>query len=204
LEIAAANKQPATITRKGKSLIYFTSDTHFNHANVIKFSSRPFENVDHMTETLIENWNICVSRSDVVYHLGDFGWGLKRGGSLFQEIMDRLNGIKHLIIGNHDRDDVVDDKLWQKSSHYDEIKVDLGGIHKQRIVMSHYPMRTWNQSHRGAWMLHGHCHGNLPDVGGLIMDVGVDPRGYRPISLEEVKAFMEGREVISCDHQTGN
>ena len=80
--------------------LYVTSDTHFNHKNIIKYCNRPFNDVYEMNETLINNWNSVVTPEDIIYHLGDFGFGTKEE---LQEIFDRLNGYKYLIMGNHDR-----------------------------------------------------------------------------------------------------
>ena len=181
--------------------IWFTSDTHFNHENIVEYSSRPFEDLEEMTAALIHRWNSEVKPGDIVYHLGDFAlsWGKKHEG-VVDDILSNLNGNKLLIVGNHDRNEVTRNSRWSKVVRYHEIKVDLGGVHKQRIVMSHYAMRTWNQMHRGAWMLHGHSHGNLTDIGGKTIDVGVDCHGYRPISLEKVAEFMETREIVTVDH----
>lgn len=181
--------------------IWFTSDTHFNHANIIEHAARPFADLDDMTAAMIHRWNTVVNAGDIVYHLGDFAlsWG-KKHARVIDDILSKLNGNKWLIAGNHDRDEVVKNPRWSKVVHYHEIKVDRDGVHKQRIVMSHYPMRVWNQMHREAWMLHGHSHGNLVDIGGKTMDVGVDCHGYRPISIDEVAVFMEGREAVSVDH----
>jgi calcineurin-like phosphoesterase family protein len=183
--------------------IWFTSDTHFNHANIIEYSSRPFDDLDDMTETMIARWNAVVNHSDTVYHLGDFAlsWG-KKHRELCDSLLERLYGQKWLIVGNHDRDEVVKNPRWHKVTHYHEIKIDIGGEHRQRIVMCHYAMRVWNQMHRGAWMLHGHSHGNLTDIGGKTLDVGVDVHGYAPVSVEAVKAFMDGRTVVECDHHS--
>lgn len=79
---------------------FFTSDTHFGHANIIRFCKRPFENVEEMNEVLIENWNKVVSDDDTVFHLGDFAFG---GSNVWKEIIPRLKGHINLIIGNHDR-----------------------------------------------------------------------------------------------------
>lgn len=79
---------------------FFTSDTHFGHERIITLSNRPFRDVQHMNEMLIKNWNDVVSPTDHVYHLGDVALGS------FEESMKcvaRLNGIKHLVMGNHDR-----------------------------------------------------------------------------------------------------
>lgn len=181
--------------------IWFTSDTHFNHENVIEYSSRPFANLAEMEAAIITNWNAIVAPGDTVYHLGDFAltWGKKHAGTV-DRLLSCLNGQKWLIIGNHDRDEVTKNKRWHKVAHYHEIKIDLGGEHRQKIVICHYPMRSWNQMHRGAWMLHGHSHGHLMDIGGRILDVGVDVHDFRPISIEQVHEFMKTREFISCDH----
>lgn len=181
--------------------VFFTSDTHFNHANVIQYSARPFTDLEEMTESLVANWNRRVKPGDTVYHLGDFAltYGAK-DLPLVDSLLERLNGQKWLVKGNHDRKEVVNNPRWLKVVDYHELKLDLGGIHKQRIVLCHYAFRVWNQCHRGAWMLHGHSHGNLVDAGGKIMDIGVDPRQYSPVSVEEVAEFMSKRESVAVDH----
>lgn len=185
-----------------RKMIYFTSDTHFNHSNLIEKQPRPFGDGAEMTETLIANWNDRVRPQDSVYHLGDFAlsWGSKHKQCI-EDIYTRLNGQKFLIKGNHDRKEVID-LPWQFVRDYYEIKVDLGGVHKQRIVLSHYAFKVWNQSHRGAWMLHGHSHGNLEHGPyGKIADVGVDCWDYAPVSLEEVSAYMQSRDKFPpVDH----
>jgi calcineurin-like phosphoesterase family protein len=81
------------------SKVYFTSDTHFYHSNIIGFCKRPFKNVEDMNETLIGNWNRVVSQDDIVFHLGDFCLG---GSHEWTKILNRLNGKIYLILGNHD------------------------------------------------------------------------------------------------------
>ena len=81
------------------SKVYFTSDTHFYHSNIIGFCKRPFKNVEDMNETLIENWNRVVGQDDIVFHLGDFCLG---GSHEWTKILNRLNGKIYLILGNHD------------------------------------------------------------------------------------------------------
>ena len=181
--------------------IWFTADTHFNHSNVIKYSKRPFADLEDMTETLIASWNTTVGPGDCVYHLGDFAlsWGQKHAFYI-NGLISGLNGTKFLVVGNHDREEVTKCPRWSKVAHYHELKVDLGGIHKQRIVLCHYAMRVWNGMHRGAWMLHGHSHGNLTDIGGRILDVGVDCHNFKPIGLDQVREYMSTREFINQDH----
>lgn len=79
--------------------IFFTSDLHFNHSNVIKWCNRPFLNVEEMNQSLIDNWNKKVSNKDIVFHLGDLFWKYYND----KQILDALNGERiYLIPGNHD------------------------------------------------------------------------------------------------------
>lgn len=185
--------------------IWFSSDHHFNHENVIKFSNRPFDNLDEMMECLIERWNDSVKPGDTIYYLGDFAlsWG-KKHAVLIDSIIEQLHGQKHLIIGNHDRDEVTKNPRWRSVGHYKEIKVDVGEVHKQRIAMSHFAFRSWSQQHRGAWNLFGHSHGNLADIGGKQLDVGVDCWDYRPVGFMELQSIMSRRPIVTCDHHEVN
>ena len=78
---------------------FFISDTHFCHTNILKYDNRPFSSIEEHDENLIENWNSRVTNKDIVYHLGDFGFGQK---DKLQDIFNRLKGRKRLIRGNHD------------------------------------------------------------------------------------------------------
>ena len=78
---------------------FFTSDTHFNHANIIRFCNRPFKDVEQMNEVMIANWNSVIGKDDTVFHLGDFCLG---GAAEWTKILERLNGKIYLIMGNHD------------------------------------------------------------------------------------------------------
>ena len=73
---------------------YIIADTHFNHENIIKYCARPFENAAHMNEYIIQKWNETVSTIDLVYHLGDVGFG---SNEQLKNLIDRLNGIKILL-----------------------------------------------------------------------------------------------------------
>jgi calcineurin-like phosphoesterase family protein len=178
------------------SEVWFTSDTHFGHARVIEYSNRPFPSVEEMDEAMILNWNAMVRPGDRVYHLGDFSFHRPERSVA---IARRLMGQKYLVLGNHDKrlrnePDFLSHWIWAR---------DLEGIAvaDQRIVLCHYAMLTWNQSHRGAWMLHGHSHGSLPrDSHSLRMDVGVDPMGYQPVSFETVRDEMASRDFRPIDH----
>ena len=79
--------------------IFFTSDTHWGHLNILKFCNRPWPTVEEMDEALINNWNSVVGEHDIVFHLGDFAFA---PNSKWKEILGRLNGIHYLILGNHE------------------------------------------------------------------------------------------------------
>lgn len=175
---------------------WFTSDTHFGHKNIIRYSNRPFASVPEMDEALIESWNSRVKPDDTIFHLGDFAFAtIER----VEEILSRLNGRKQFIHGNHDKTLLGNKRVlheyFEWNGPYKEIKVSSGGSGEQFIVLCHYPILTWNKGHHGAWMLHGHCHGTtLHPWGGKIQDVGTDPMGYKPVSFEELCVLMAPRE----------
>lgn len=104
--------------------VYFTSDTHFNHANIIGFCSRPFKNVNEMNETLIANWNRVVGVDDIVFHLGDFCLG---GSAEWTNVLNRLNGKIYLIVGNHDMKNL-------RQSYYDRFEEIVMQKHIERLV----------------------------------------------------------------------
>lgn len=176
--------------------VWFTSDTHYGHGNVISYSNRPFDDERDTQEHLILNWNACVKPGDLVYHLGDF--------ALCDEdraikIAKRLQGQKYLIFGNHDKrlrksKEFLFQWIWARD-------LEQISVADQKIVLCHYAMLTWNQSHRGAWQLHGHSHGSLKaDAHALRADVGVDCWSYLPVSFEEVRALMSTKDYRPIDH----
>ena len=189
-------------------MIYFTSDTHYGHANIIKYSKRPFAHVDEMNEALIKNWNSVVQPGDTVYHLGDFAFARP---DKIESILGRLKGQKILLWGNHDKslwhEKEMLKRYFNKVGDYFELNVPDTDVDRgqRKVVMCHYPMITWNKAHYGAFMLHGHCHGSLryPFVG-KILDVGVDVHNYPPISYDQVKAILGPRKTVALDHHTGD
>lgn len=165
--------------------MYFTSDTHFFHSNIIKYCNRPFQDIDCMNEALIDNWNLVVGPKEEVYHLGDFSFGNAENTLL---LLPRLNGRIHLIRGNHDYDKTLS-LCWTKFASvnfYKELK-----YNKQLLVLCHYPIESWNKQRQGSIHLHGHCHGTLkqsPDLRRL--DVGSDCFNFFPISITEISERM--------------
>lgn len=174
------------------STIYFTSDLHFDHANIIKYCNRPFNNVEEMNYKLIENWNSVVNHNDTVYVIGDFCMS-----SRSKKYLSQLNGRKILILGNHDKQASLSHG-WAEIHNYLEIT-----YNKQFIVMCHYAFKVWNRSHYGSWNIYGHSHGSLPDDPyALAIDVGIDCHNYTPVSFDEVKRIMAKKTPKAKDvHQ---
>jgi calcineurin-like phosphoesterase family protein len=185
--------------------MYFTSDHHFGHANIIKYCKRPFSSVGEMDAALVQRWNDTVGADDVVYHLGDF---MLQDLTKFATIVRQLNGQLKILPGSHDRRWLAsfradDPGLRTRSGHTVELLPPLlsleipalgHGRRPQVIVLCHYALRVWDQSHHGAWHLYGHSHGNLPSQG-LSFDVGVDCNAFLPLELEEVAGKMSALQA---------
>lgn len=193
--------------------IFFTADTHFGHANIIRYSKRPWINwktdvvkvfdpgteahverwaspeiaqrrKKEMDDVLVCNWNNAVKPGDLVYHVGDFCFGKTPD---FLRYFHALNGKIVLIKGNHDK------VAWENRSVFHEahdsyLEVEING---KEITLCHYALRVWNKSHLGSWHLYGHSHGELADLKtSRSFDVGVDCHNFRPISFDEVETIM--------------
>lgn len=158
----------------------FTSDTHYFHKNIIRYSERPFLTVDEMNEAMIAGWNSVVGDGDRVFHLGDFAFA-KHGDPA--SILSRLKGYKILIKGNHD---YPDDKMlaWGFNEVYNELVVsdDESGM---TAYLRHKPeldRRNW----KAAYMhFHGHVHNEWRLHGDLI-NVGVDVWNFTPKTFKEL------------------
>lgn len=176
-------------------MIWFTSDTHFGHANVIKHDNRPFSTVDEMDQAIIDNWNTYVTPQDRVYHLGDWSFRSKHS----EWYNDVLKGQIHIVWGNHDDREAYKFK-HRFASHQDIIYTSING---QKIHMLHYKMQVWRSSHHGSWHLFGHSHGNLKNVTGKCLDVGITNKGWKPgipwlYSYDEIAAYMNAQPLT--DH----
>lgn len=135
---------------------YYISDTHFGHANAIKFDSRPFKTVEEMDNTLIKNWNNVVKDDDTVYVVWDFSW-YKEDKTL--EILEKLNGHKVLIKGNHDKVSPKIGKTFEMVRDYLEINDG-----DKKVILFHYPIISWKMQFRGAVHLYGHVHNSNQNV----------------------------------------
>ena len=175
--------------------LFFTSDTHFGHENILHFCKRPFSSVEEMDQKLIENWNKVVGPNDYIFHLGDFCF---KGSQYWDRILDQLNGHKFLILGNHDLKNLKDGVMMKFDWVGMQCYITIGG---RSIYLNHYPFLCYGGTYRGekgvVYNLHGHVHLNLNDMSGKDIrrlnwcfptqyDVGVDANNYTPISFEEV------------------
>ena len=190
------------------SKTFVTSDTHFNHESIIRHCQRPYRDVTEMNEDMIAEWNSVVGPNDTVWHLGDFAYPWKTEGHIsFDELGDRLNGTKHLIIGNHDKETMKgggtkakDHPMWTSAMPYEELK-----FGKSRFVLCHYPLETWRNAHHGWFHLHGHCHGSLKRLIPHRLDVGVDTRdSFAPYNLEELRDFFDAQEDYNPQDHHGD
>lgn len=158
--------------------LFFTSDQHFGHSNVISFCDRPFANVDEMDEELIARHNAVIPPAATVFMLGDLSF---HPNQRTMEIVTELNGFKYLILGNHDAGlsrYVLD--LFEGVANYHELSV-----RSRKVVLCHFPFRSWNNMAHGALNLHGHCHGKLEEQRNQF-DVGVDVWSYTPVPYDHI------------------
>lgn len=179
--------------------IWFVSDIHINHKNIIEYSHRPFKDVEEMNETLINNWNNTVPEDGIVFDLGDFAIG---GSKVWNDALSRLNGKHYLILGNHDMKNYRESysKYFELVTQQMYIQVD-----DVSIYLNHFPYLCFGGAYReqhNVWQLFGHIHSGPnakegKDLNRLCMlfptqyDVGVDNNDYKPVSFWQVKQIIE-------------
>ena len=178
--------------------VWFTSDTHFGHENIIRFCNRPFINAAEMNAELIRLWRETVPDDGIIFHLGDFAHGSSR---LWNDILNALPGHKYLILGNHDMKAIRQGFMSHFELVTQQMTIRVGG---QAIVLNHNPFLCYGGSYRDVWQLFGHVHSGPASHTGLDhprlkmlfprqYDVGVDNNDYRPISFADVKAKIEAQ-----------
>ena len=187
-------------------MIYFSSDWHLGHANIIKYDKRPFKDVQEMDHTIMNNVIGQLKKGDTLYYLGDFA--MTRSQNDMEGYMKSLaysEAELFFIKGNHDKRGML--KLYQKYGTYlgeqKKIKIPDPDGHEgiQEIVLNHYAMRVWDKSHRGTWHLYGHSHHTLPDLpNSKSFDVGINGHGYKLLSFEDVAKIMATKTYVPVDH----
>lgn len=203
-------------------MIYFTADQHFGHFQICNYCNRPFKTIEEMNETLIKNHNRYVQPNDVVYHLGDFGYG---GYDSIKEILNKLNGKHTLILGNHDRWGMETYLKLGFSAVLYSADIKIG---KRIIHLNHIPYRTFTEFLRICWVYMtdmrdrkktikhiyyrirkewkrykkadknwafvGHIH-TAWLVKGKNINVGVDQWNYKPVPLKDLISLMDKLEA---------
>lgn len=180
---------------------FVASDIHFNHANILQYETHRGATLEEMNEIIISNWNSMISPEDDVYIIGDVAMGQI---VLAPELIRRLNGVKMLIAGNHDKTltkkirdgnpDFADLFVWVRD--YYELKYKHTGTNeKHMIVMMHYPMRFWLGSGENVLHFHGHTHGSPTGIVGKILDVGIDTNNMRPRLIEDAIDLVKNNPI---------
>jgi calcineurin-like phosphoesterase family protein len=190
--------------------LWFTSDTHYNHANICSATTRwvnpltlrEFDSLDKMNDAIVNNINDNIGQDDILFHLGDWSFG---GFDSIRKFRNRIvcKNI-HLILGNHDehiernKHDVQ--SLFSSIQHYINLDVRRPNgkfVDKFRFVCMHYPIASWDNMNQGVIHLHGHIH--LPKhlrVGnGRSLDVGMDGNNLIPLSLDEILNLMKNQPI---------
>lgn len=196
-----------------RKLIFATSDWHIGHEKVIELDRRPFRNLDHMHEVLINNFNSTVPKDSVTYFLGDVGLC---SGDLVRSVIEQLNGAKVLILGNHDGGmskmyrlgfDVVLNaaSLWVANqevtmSHcplkgvWREDTTDMKGAHPESMWHGDHKQHRFTVGNHGQFHIHGHIHspngGKSQRILDKQFDVGVVANNYRPVSLSQLESWI--------------
>jgi calcineurin-like phosphoesterase family protein len=167
--------------------VFVTADNHYGHNKIRDYCHRPFANVTEMDEAMITNWNKVVAPQDEIHVVGDFAFCCTMDYAL--GIMKRLNGTKHLVVGNHDQLALEMNNI--RPGTWKTIK-DLSTIYimNKPVILCHYALRTWHHSYRGTGHLFGHTHGTLLPYG-KSFDCGVDCWDYTPMNAKQIIEKLE-------------
>ena len=192
--------------------LWFTSDTHYNHTNICRATTRwidadsvtrDFGSLEKMNEELIFWINQRVAQDDILIHLGDWSFGGFENIEVFRNRIICQN--VHLILGNHDhhiernKDNIQ--SIFSSVNHYLDLNVSwwIAGKKKEhaRFICMHYPIASWNGMNDGAIHLHGHVHlpKHLRMAAGKAMDVGVDGNDLEPIEMDDILIKMVSRPI---------
>lgn len=170
-------------------MIYYISDLHFGHANVIAFDMRPFADVEEMDRILIERWNERVSDADDVYVAGDFCYHAPHPAAWY---LGQLKGRKHLVVGNHDWPLLQERRAAEMFVSIDSmLEIEDGG---RQIVLCHYPMAEWRNSRKKSWHVYGHIHNRRDKTYQFMrtvknsLNAAAAVNGYRPATFAELVA----------------
>lgn len=204
-------------------MIWFTSDTHYDHKNICRGVSqwpdkardtRDYDTLDQMNDVIVNNINSCVMQDDILYHLGDWSFGGIQNIPVFRRRLLCQN--IHLVYGNHDENILKNKEIRNQSILINTAEFNYSSLaqeyfsstqgllqfrdeHGQEFTLCHYALQIWEHSHKGSINLYGHSHGRLPDSGLRQMDVGMDANNMMPISIDQVKKILNKRQINNRD-----
>jgi calcineurin-like phosphoesterase family protein len=160
---------------------WFISDTHFSHANIIRYTKRPFQSVSEMNEKLIENWNAFIKPEDTVFFLGDFALGTTE---FLTSLCSLLHGNKICIRGNHDGTPAKMHKIGF-SLVLESAFIKIG---RHQVELVHIP----SQTAPAHFQLHGHVHEKRPNqLVGRQLNLSVEVWDYKPVSEKTIVALLD-------------
>lgn len=166
---------------------WFTSDYHLGHYNIIKYCNRPFQTLEQMNQTIIQNHNNRVKPEDTVFFIGDFCFknspgGKKGEGDILKaiEYEKQLNGKLIFIKGNHDRNNSCKAIIEKLSIYFGGKRISL--VHNPEFVDINFGINLVGHIHE-KWQIKRIKKGwQFTDA----INVGVDVWDFRPVSLEEI------------------
>lgn len=184
-EIFDLDKMPGTV--------YVMSDLHIGHKNVIDYDSRPFNSLDEMNESILEELCTKLKPEDTLIDLGDLFWSMN--WNRCKEILDKIPARRfYKVLGNHDKVNLylgnqpILRYRFEGVSETLEIKLKWEG-EDYRMSMCHFPMLDWNHKYRGSMMVHGHTHGSIDELNESSSDLRVDI-GYSSEIANQVGSFL--------------
>lgn len=166
--------------------VYLISDPHFGHKNILDFANRPFSSIEEMEEELVDRWNRRVSSKDTVICLGDWGFGVQN-----YKVAERLNGIKRIVLGNHDN--------GKMNHYYNRFASVHGSLQKKGLLFTHIPI-LFDKYRNYEFVVHGHIHraeDNVQDLRYINVNMDawdyVEGEEYSPIPIEDVEILARER-----------
>lgn len=188
---------------------WFSSDSHYGHKNICLSTSswankdlhcRDFPSLEDMNKTIVDVYNKYIQPNDDFYFLGDWSFGGINNILIFREQIN-CNNI-YFIPGNHD-EHIKKNKILQNGQKAQELFIILPElceitVGKNNLILSHYPLVSWNNCEKGSIHLHGHTHGTINNevlnLNFRRMDIGLDSYEFRPYSFDEIHDKMMFRK----------
>lgn len=183
---------------------FYIADTHFGHSSVLTFDDRPFADVQEMDRVMIQLWNRRVQKNDHVYIAGDFAYRSERPEEWY---LERLNGRKSLIIGNHDKRLLKNEKAMGYFEEVDKMMhVSDSGC---QICICHFPLAEWNGFYKGSHHIYGHIHNRRDDTYAFMKtrerayNAGCMLYNYAPATLRELMQYREYADAEGEKDESG-